>query len=184
MCDVAKFFYSIAAQLAGPAHGEPASCARVAKRVHSWASLECREGRSSITERGVALSTVEWRPTAECRPPVSTITSEICTNEAAKPRPFSAFEACCFSMPTALNRAASVDSVALFHYATKSRADFRAKMERGSGMSKSTKTMDYFENLQQCAPFPALCGRGFATHRRWLRVHSDCCLRDQHFVIV
>lgn len=61
---------------------------------------------------------------------------------------------CCFSIPGAITQQPSVDTVALFHYATKSRADFDVKMARGSGMSNATKTIAYFDKIAGCALQP------------------------------
>jgi hypothetical protein len=45
-----------------------------------------------------------------------------------------------------------VDTVALFHYATKSREDFAAKVARGSAMSAAVKRWEWFDQLAECAP--------------------------------
>ena len=115
----------------------------------------CRDGVPSQTEAGFELTDLEWRPHPDCRPPLSTITADICASEAAKKTPFEQFSTCCYSMPAALAREhPSVERVALFHYATKSREDFNGKMARGSGMSKRSKTAEYFDGLAECAPAP------------------------------
>lgn len=46
----------------------------------------------------------------------------------------------------------SVERVALLHYAVKSKADFRAKMARGSSMGGRAKGRDYFRAVSSCAP--------------------------------
>jgi hypothetical protein len=94
----------------------------------------------------------EWRVSPSCRPPYSTITPDSCLKEATLVQKFEDFDKCCSWMPGALNRSPTVERIALFHYATKSWEDFSSKMKRGSGMSKSTKTLSYFQQLEQCAP--------------------------------
>lgn len=50
--------------------------------------------------------------------------------------------------------------VALYHYATKSLADFTSKMSRGSGMSAATKGMEYFDQIARCGlGLPCQCTR-------------------------
>lgn len=48
----------------------------------------------------------------------------------------------------------TVHEIALFHYATKSLEDFREKMRRGSGLSRHTKGIAYFEEIAWCAAGP------------------------------
>ena len=64
------------------------------------------------------------------------------------------FSQCCFSVPGPSVGSPSIDAVALFHPATKSRDDLEAKLTKGSGMGNATKTMAYFEEIARCAHRP------------------------------
>lgn len=58
----------------------------------------------------------------------------------------------CYQSASPLFRNGTVDSVALFHFATKSEEDFEKKVERGSGMSLAVKGQSYYTEIQQYAP--------------------------------
>jgi hypothetical protein len=45
----------------------------------------------------------------------------------------------------------SVDRLALFHYATRSREDFAIKQTRGGGNTRVGKSWSYFDILSRCA---------------------------------
>jgi hypothetical protein len=49
------------------------------------------------------------------------------------------------------HRLASVQRVALFHFVTRSREDFRKKIARGGGASTTAKRMDFFNSWSMCA---------------------------------
>lgn len=44
-----------------------------------------------------------------------------------------------------------IDSVALFHYSTKSQADFSVKIARGASSGGNPKSWEFFEQLSRCA---------------------------------
>lgn len=44
-----------------------------------------------------------------------------------------------------------IDSVALFHYSTKSQADFAVKIARGASSGGNPKSWEFFEQLSRCA---------------------------------
>lgn len=48
----------------------------------------------------------------------------------------------------------SVDRVALYHYATRSREDFDIKSARGGGTNRTPKGLTYWHALQECVPAP------------------------------
>ena len=87
----------------------------------------------------------------------------------------------CYKTAEPLLRNGTVEHVALFHYATKSAADFKHKMARGSGMSLRSKGYEYFNEILKCGP-PlhvvhafvvqfAMCSRGSLA-----AVHARCRL--------
>ena len=108
----------------------------------------CRNDLHAQSETGAAIPD-EWRVTSLCKHRARPITAAHCRAQAAF-KPTSHFEKCCYSMPAATSQAASVERVALYHFATKSWQDFSVKMQRGSGMSKSAKTAEYFNDLARC----------------------------------
>lgn len=61
----------------------------------------------------------------------------------------------CFLSAGAIGEPATATKIALYHYATKSLQDFSEKMQRGSGMSKGSKGMDYFAEISRCSPLSA-----------------------------
>lgn len=64
----------------------------------------------------------------------------------------------CYRTAQPLLRNGTVNKVALFHFATKSAADFQKKMARGSGMSLRAKGYDYYNEILKCAlSHPCAC---------------------------
>lgn len=63
----------------------------------------------------------------------------------------------CFLSAGAIGEPATATKIALYHYATKSLADFSEKMHRGSGMSKGSKGMDYFAEISRLQTRSAWC---------------------------
>ena len=61
----------------------------------------------------------------------------------------------CHLTAAPMRQNATVDKVALFHYATKSLQDFNAKIKRGSGMSYAAKDHGWFNAIKECALLPA-----------------------------
>ena len=109
----------------------------------------------ALTERGGVLPT-SWRVHPNCRAPYreaeDAVTRQRCVKEQGWSVHSQEYHDCCYEMPGAASKESSVESVALFHFATKSWEDFDAKMKRGSGMSKSKKTRDYFDRIAECVP--------------------------------
>ena len=56
-------------------------------------------------------------------------------------------------VPAILSEPVSIDAIALFHYLTKSKAEFRAKMARGGGGGTHRK-WEQFESIRRCGPWP------------------------------
>jgi hypothetical protein len=59
----------------------------------------------------------------------------------------------CLLSAGASGKPATASKIALYHYATKSLQDFSEKMNRGSGMSKRSKGMDYFAEISRYTHF-------------------------------
>ena len=79
---------------------------------------------------------------------------KIAGGEAAPPADLETF---CYITAAAMRPdAGTAERVALFHYGTKSAQDFRAKVERGSGLSQHAKGQDYFDGIQRSSPPPTL----------------------------
>lgn len=59
----------------------------------------------------------------------------------------------CFlwSAPTLESHKRSVDKLALFHYAVKSREDFRIKHQRGGGGNSPARDEAFFQKVARCA---------------------------------
>jgi hypothetical protein len=71
----------------------------------------------------------------------------------------------CYRTAEPLLRNGTVNKIALFHFATKSAADFQNKMARGSGMSLRAKGYDYYNEILKCAPLPSTL---------WAGRHAPC----------
>lgn len=82
------------------------------------------------------------------------------------------FDACCVVAPTASVREPTADTLALFHYAVKSRTDFEAKMARGGGKPKA---WDYWDKVERCVSLRE--PTSFGTFRHTVAACSD---RDCH----
>jgi hypothetical protein len=115
------------------------------KSIHEWFWL-CSSNRLAVNEVFQPIRRV-WKVTGAARR--AGLTDVDCR---AHPDARS-----CFQTPGALLKPPAAEKVALFHYATKSREDFKRKLTRGSGMSKATKDWSYFEELVGCAPQSVFC---------------------------
>ena len=56
----------------------------------------------------------------------------------------------CYQDAGCMHSSASVTRVALFHFTTKSEADFAAKLDRGSAMTHRGKNWSFFERVARC----------------------------------
>eukprot|EP00892_Ulva_mutabilis_P011470 jgi/Ulvmu1/8696/UM047_0036.1 len=78
----------------------------------------------------------------------------------------------CYAWPYPSKASASVGKIALFHYVTKSLADFSAKMARGPGIGKS-KTWEFLLNTtRETTQWGGLCAKA-------TRLAEACCPEDQ-----
>lgn len=64
----------------------------------------------------------------------------------------------CRPVPHVQKRPASADSIAVFHYITKSREDFELKSARGGG-GGSHRTWEHFNRVQKCVFFKLVLQR-------------------------
>ena len=119
--------------------------------------LACRDGRVSVNEHKRPIQGREWRGRrgGGCKP----ADRESCSDANAQPKQKQPdwFDRCCYSMAAAASGGATVDRVALFHYATKSWQDFEVKMARGSGMGDQDKDSSYFDDIKRCASLATRC---------------------------
>lgn len=107
----------------------------------------CRGGALAVNEAGIPIPKIaKW--SAFARPPYA---QSLDPAQCGHHEPASALRGVCFEaagheVPHPEN-VPSVGEIALFHYATKSLEDFQEKMARGSGISKTSKGMAYFDSI-------------------------------------
>jgi hypothetical protein len=117
---------------------------------------------TSVNEYGRPLPLI-WHTYPRCNPrqrkPKSPVDVKECQQWANEHDPPPDFAQCCGMVAPAMDRPASVDTIALYHFATKSQDDFVAKQQRGSGMSGASKKAEYFEKLRECVFACCACTR-------------------------
>ena len=59
------------------------------------------------------------------------------------------------------NAQVSVNSIALLHFVTRSKADFERKQARGGGLNQSGKPSEFFDEVAQCAAAACLTAPTF-----------------------
>jgi hypothetical protein len=126
--------------------------------------LMCRDGIGTVNEELVRLDEV-WMPMPKNIEPVQW-PGKKCQEALASSSP--QLRKHCYKTPQPLLRNGTVNHVALFHFTTKSAADFKNKMARGSGMSLRAKGYDYYNEIVKCVLPQLACTNS-------VRVHASFC---------
>jgi hypothetical protein len=89
----------------------------------------------------------------------------------------------CFEAPAVRHRPMIANKIAIFHYITRSREDFEAKLERGSGVPGFARDETWFQSIEKCAlDFPLhisraclfQCSRVLDCFRTCIEVAAGC----------
>jgi hypothetical protein len=100
----------------------------------------CREGKWNVNEEGTAIK-MAWHAKPEYM--------ETGGSNAACGSSHNA--SLCFEVPASRHRPLVANRIALYHYVTKSSADFKDKVNRGGGVPFFTRDIDWVRTIERCA---------------------------------
>lgn len=103
----------------------------------------CRDGRRSVDEKFQPIDPRDGAYVCSAVPPAV-------SNQTNTPVPYQ-HGAHFYEDAGAASSRRHIDTVALFHYSTKSQADFSVKIARGASSGGNPKSWEFFEQLSRCA---------------------------------